>query len=91
MLASDWNKLFKEERMANLNTVRPKTSGPPLIWRTVPGTNFTLQVSMCGRIRQTSRAIVMSRRPDFGTVEIVAPHNIDELVVKAFPLSKAAL
>lgn len=93
MKGHEWNKLFFEERMSNLNTKRPTTRGPSTVWRTIPGSNFTLQLSIDGELRRTTREMIMNGTADrlATPVHVDIHKGLDKLMAEVFPLNSEKL
>lgn len=89
MDAAGWNKAFEEERM-RYTGVAVTTAAPRMeIWRTVPDTNNSIQVSNQGRIRKTNLANILAGKKG----KLLSDHEYDvqDLIDKVFPLEKEAL
>ncbi len=84
--STDWNEKFKEERASYNRGSIPTVSAVGEIWRTVPESNYTEQVSLCGKHRTTTKERILAGKP--GLTETRAH---PALVAKVFPLSEERL
>jgi hypothetical protein len=86
MNSQQWNEKFFEHRMSYLDSQPTPSPHVGEIWRTVPGSGCTEQVSDCGSFRATTRERVMAGQP--GITETRAD---PALVSRVFPLNKERL
>lgn len=85
MNASEWNQKHFDERMRGMNNPPSAAISEP-IFRTVPGTNNTLQVSTCGTLLHTSLYNIMNNKKGVDVTQDYSEEQIAEFIAKTFPL-----
>lgn len=90
MKADDWNKKFFEDRMARFNTDKETPAFAGVSWRSVPGTNNTRQVSLCGRQRPSDLGTILYSPKRLKSLKSCKAASEEDMLA-TFPLAKEGL